>query len=354
MRIILHIGTHKTGTSALQLWLHRQRGALRDAGWLYPRAFQYHDHSHHHLYHALADNERTAEAAQKLQEEIGLAPRPVETVLISSELLEKVVADPVRLPNLLSFFARLNAQVEVVCFVRPQAAIVDSIFKQWVKDTRVQYRKLPADMIRMQRAHLAYSKYLDQWNALEPVYSVRIGSYPATQGQDIFAKFAMLCGLPNPGQPPASGIANPSIDGDCLRLKYAVNTLGLEVDMNAEILTFLRANFANQPRMTLFRSAEEAEAFQNEFAEDNSRIFSEYAQGDSMPMAPFNGTLFTPAEPEMVARAVAMLCDENPRIGEFVVARMWNQLDLTPPASAMGPGPLKPAPPVSAQQGGDG
>lgn len=46
--ITLHIGTHKTGTTALQHYLHHNRLRLADAGWFYPKSGISASHFGHH------------------------------------------------------------------------------------------------------------------------------------------------------------------------------------------------------------------------------------------------------------------------------------------------------------------
>jgi hypothetical protein len=49
MKLILHIGTHKTGTTSLQAWLANNREALAANGVSYPHATVAHGSGHHRL-----------------------------------------------------------------------------------------------------------------------------------------------------------------------------------------------------------------------------------------------------------------------------------------------------------------
>ena len=53
-RIVLHIGLERTGTSALQRFLSRNRAALRLMGVRYPRPVQGPTEKHHDLVEAIA------------------------------------------------------------------------------------------------------------------------------------------------------------------------------------------------------------------------------------------------------------------------------------------------------------
>lgn len=89
MRLILHAGTHKTGTSTIQRVLYDHRDELRSQGVLYPDSAAWFGGSyrgHHPLAHAVAFRKPEALAtAREFLHGLAEQARPDETVLLSAE-----------------------------------------------------------------------------------------------------------------------------------------------------------------------------------------------------------------------------------------------------------------------------
>jgi hypothetical protein len=126
-RIVIHIGSHKTGTTYLQRGFVALRPALRDAGVDYPAQWQDHLHGHHSLARQLAAGD--ADVPARLADLAEQAARAGRAVLLSSENFEDLPAAAV---------ARLAAglaghQVEIVHFLRRWQGLVPSAWQEAVK-----------------------------------------------------------------------------------------------------------------------------------------------------------------------------------------------------------------------------
>lgn len=95
-RVLLHAGTHKTGTTSIQAVLSEHRKALRKQGLFYPDAKRFlggGHHAHHRLAHALVGiDPDAAAAAQRFLEHVRSTARPNETILFSSEAFYRHVS----------------------------------------------------------------------------------------------------------------------------------------------------------------------------------------------------------------------------------------------------------------------
>lgn len=134
-KLILHVGTHKTGTTSAQDTLALNRDLLERNGVIFPKIGQ--TNGHHGLvtdwiklpkpYHISTS---AADAWQMLGKEHGKSDR---TVLISTEELSRgnpeMRVDMTRLRELCSAFD----EVRIICFLRNQAAFIQSIYLQVVK-----------------------------------------------------------------------------------------------------------------------------------------------------------------------------------------------------------------------------
>ena len=91
MTLIVHIGTHKTGTTAIQKFAAAHRDELRALGLWYPSyaGIGIPEHyGHHHFAHAVAGEEHgrfTPEDAPQFMESVRAGQAPGETVLLSAE-----------------------------------------------------------------------------------------------------------------------------------------------------------------------------------------------------------------------------------------------------------------------------
>lgn len=134
-KLILHVGTHKTGTTSTQDTLALNRALLQRHGLIYPKIGP--SNGHHslvtdwidlpkHYHHDMS----ATESWKRLAKEHGPSDR---TVLISTEELSRgnpnMRVDMAQLRELCSAFN----EVKIICFLRNQAAFIQSIYLQVVK-----------------------------------------------------------------------------------------------------------------------------------------------------------------------------------------------------------------------------
>ena len=156
MRVILHIGQHKTGSKALQSALYANRGHLAERGFVYPVAesragpLRPYQMNHHGLFEAVrgAVREESSPAAASgvracLHNLLAARPVAAETVILSAEDLfdmhtaheegftPELVAAGARL--LAHELAGLFACVTVVCYLRRQDHLLAAHYAQFIK-----------------------------------------------------------------------------------------------------------------------------------------------------------------------------------------------------------------------------
>lgn len=139
MKLILHIGTEKTGTTSLQKWMGVNRDAVRRQQVLYPHSLGEDRHIFASIYAADYENgdniayhlnkitsaadlehfrEQTRAALQAEVNEAALAG--VETCFISDEGLQAVLRNPAEVARLHELFEGLFSSIEVVVLLRSQ------------------------------------------------------------------------------------------------------------------------------------------------------------------------------------------------------------------------------------------
>lgn len=134
--LILHIGTFKTGTTALQKYLSAQRDRLlKECGLLFPRAAEIPAGGHHNLVYEVTGSWKYVAARggfAELEHEIRVALP--ERVLVSAENLSSyAVGNKAVAPHFARFAKRMAMPVKVLCWVRPQWEYLDSYYSQGVK-----------------------------------------------------------------------------------------------------------------------------------------------------------------------------------------------------------------------------
>ena len=161
-RLILHTGTHKTGTTSLQKAFHSNRAHLARHGVLYPETGLPPSDSnwgHHDLAYALRTEATGRAAWSALRQEADRAG--LETVFVSSEELA-LVPFP-RLPGVAPY--RIIADcfdgydLRLLCYLRPQADLIASLYNHQVKSVGETGDVL--DFVARIAPRLEYANYLN-------------------------------------------------------------------------------------------------------------------------------------------------------------------------------------------------
>ena len=137
--LLLHVGTHKTGTTALQAMLILNREALAGQGIYIPDTGRVHQTADYDTpgHHALA-----WELAKPLPHPLiegaveELQAQAARTAVISSEEFSPIHHHVEAMSSLRSAFADAGYRTVVLLYLRPQARYAESIFQQNIRDHR--------------------------------------------------------------------------------------------------------------------------------------------------------------------------------------------------------------------------
>lgn len=191
-RLILHVGTHKTGTTALQqfFWMNRER--LRARGVLYPEGF-----GTHHATLAAAVGQGNPGPLQGVLESREAAKAP--TVLISSENFW-------RQAEKLAFVRERARQVTIVLYLRRQDHYVQSMYQENVKNPEKlgtkTFAEYYADFCRHDAKRIGrpldWRLLVEGWVAAFGRENVVVRPYERGQfaGGSIFTDFLAAVGIP--------------------------------------------------------------------------------------------------------------------------------------------------------------
>ena len=214
-KIVLHIGTMKSGTTYLQHGLLSQLSQLAENGWLYPMAFAPARGAinHERAIYGLVGNhipwvdsataQRMAPQWQKLFSEVSASEN---NVLLSAEAVAAMLEDGIE--QLLS--ALPDRDIEVVLTARDLARVLPSSWQQSVRNGRPygyeeyfdrikRAKELPIDESVGSNFWRSYqlSDVVSRWQKFIPLANISIVTVPTKSSSDsLWARFINALNLP--------------------------------------------------------------------------------------------------------------------------------------------------------------
>lgn len=297
MTVVLHIGTHKTGTTAIQRFAAANRAKLRSRGLWYPsydeiRLFVH--YGHHHVAHALANengNRLSIEDTRRFVDHVLAKRRPGETLLISAEPFYRHV-----LPAEGGYWAERKAYVDrvreffpgddikVLAIVRRQDTFARSLYQERIKVTK--FRQTFPEFIA-DRHPFEYYEHLRLFE--EAFGTVDVLLYEDLAAAGLINAFfghlgidvANITGRPS---------ANPSLPIELVEFKRILNGTSLSSERLKEIGVLLldkaeRAKSIERGKLD-WLSVDEMVAFYESFGETNERLRAAYLPARPAPLFP--------------------------------------------------------------------
>jgi hypothetical protein len=203
VRLVIHVGCHKTGSTAIQKALAGRSEVLLRQGCLYPRSGRGKHPGHPHLAweaHGAPDLEpRAGGNVQLLAEIVDVQP---STVVLSSEEFTRVPS------HVCARWARSLAgelatrDVSVIGYVRPQWEYIESLYAEFLKRGREwrPFGPFVDDQIRSM-ARLEYNALFDPW---AEVGSLSIRPYRGDVVRDLWEVASLPGSAPQSDERPNS------------------------------------------------------------------------------------------------------------------------------------------------------
>mgnify|MGYP003126452722 CR=1 FL=1 len=231
--ILLHIGRHKTGTTAIQHFLWDNRSALRATGWLVPEAGRV-NAGHHGFSQALSPGEIAPDqdltkikALVQLQRELADVDEQTR-VVISSEAFQNC-----RPKDIGHAFGAYEARV--IVYLRNQLDYLPSAYAQRVHATEYQ-GTLEDYYHEMFRHGLDYCAFLHDWQGVFPDgFTVR--RYNPASVLDDFCSHGL--GVDLTQFTVREGDSNPSLNSLVTEFKRQLNALPEEQRLDPAAIYFL-------------------------------------------------------------------------------------------------------------------
>ena len=237
MKLFIHIGAHKTGTTSIQMAMEDSGLALAEAGFVYPRCAWYH-HAQHRLAFALKNmRDPTAGDVPDFETELAglnraLAESGAANALISSEVFfaqkDEAVA---RLAEGLK-----DHQVEIIAFVRRPDELFLSSYNQNAKQPGNRFFKpLERHLEKPQSVtpDIEYFDHIGKWAAHFGKDNVHLAVY---EGRDVVDTICEILKIDASRLNKPAAAVNQSVSGKTLELMRHLKALGAGADIQKALI----------------------------------------------------------------------------------------------------------------------
>lgn len=313
-KFVLHIGTNKTGTTAIQTFLFKNRKKLAEIGINYPN-IGIQGYGHHNIARALNG---------QLPSNIGLdddwikdfisGAKNADQTIISSELFH-IANNP---KNLHKIFPRDDTLV--ILYLRDQISYLTSWYQQ-----AIQLRNITSsfsEFIQLSYTQLNYSLLIDKWSQAFGINNLSVRSFD----RDIFPNRCIIedfCKsiIPTEDLKRTKGESNPSIAGNLLFFKLILNNFISDVsnyqyDKEIKRLAQLDKKFIG----TIPISANDYQYLKLKYKQDNQNIKNKFSVSLPIPKNLNNEDFFY--NPKTIdvdfKKIISFACEKNLSIFEKI------------------------------------
>jgi len=242
LKLILHVGTPKTGTTSVQVYLDKKQRKLRSKGILYPNRFHNPDAPKHQWFERNLMTANTESLLDNFKDILNHVEEHTHTILLSSEGIYNNWWDFPQESKAILFELNKLFDIEIWAWFKEPLAFAESFYKQCMRNPRV-------DHISCYGRDLSFAEVLaDPWFSLRLDYigfanecdelfgkdSVRI--FDAQK--DTVATVIALLGLTTPNDNPTPR-KNNSISLTTSELYRVINRLQLSAKEKENLVPYL-------------------------------------------------------------------------------------------------------------------
>ena len=280
MELTIHIGPHKTGTTAIQAAFSQSAAALRRQGVLYPKR-HWRQQAHHRLAFALKGKEMPGGDTPDLGAELEalchtLAEAKDEKVLISSEEFFTCSADAVS-----RLHAALNVPVKIVCFLRRPDSFLVSCYNQKIKQPGNGFAAPISKYLKAPRTIAPEMDYLGAVGTWADVFGDAAMQIEIYEDGPPLARLRQHLGLNGQPAEPHQKL-NASVPGVVAEIMRHAKAAGLCEGKQRKLLARARQVYDGYP--PFYVSDEDRRAVNAEMEDDLNRLFARF--GRENPFAP--------------------------------------------------------------------
>ena len=264
--LYIHVGVHKTGSSAFQLFCVSNRSQLKQQGMMYPDCKTFHEEETfgHHYLSLITTEEEFLENLKNINQE--LIKYNVNNCLISSEEFMKwdELIIQMFIKSALIFFD----QIHLVMCLREQSKVLEGIYGTHV--FHYDYTGSIQNFIISEKIRFDYFKYVMEWEK-----STKIKKHILLYNEikdDLVSKIFSKINVFVKKTQHINKIFNASLDYRIVETIRFLNKSKFDESFVITIKEILKKIEINNPRPNQFLSNKERNEFNNIFREDNNKI----------------------------------------------------------------------------------
>jgi hypothetical protein len=236
LKLIIHAGTPKTGTTSLQIYLDKKQRKLRGKGILYPHNLEKAQNPtapKHQWFEKNLVTTHLANFLENVKNIISQVKEDTHTIILSSEGIYNCWWDfPEQSKDVLSELGKLF-DIEIWVWFREPLAFIESYYKQCIRNPQVQgnpcYGKdlSFAEMLDIPwfTQHLNYQGFVNECQTLFGENKVSVFNYQGDVVQEVIQKLGLATAHDNP-----SPRQNNSLNSASIKLLRGIN----QYDMKAK------------------------------------------------------------------------------------------------------------------------
>lgn len=283
-RIILHLGTPKTGTTGLQQYLSETSDVLAEKGVHYVKSFR-RGPSHNYLMRLLRQPDKEDFVQRKLNQE--LQQSSGETAIISTETAYGVFGTS---KVLAALKPDVRERVQILCYARRQDLFLEAMAKQKAKNA-VFAGSLQAFCAHpKQQKKASYLAFADQISKRFPEVRIHFRAFDRSQLEngDVVQDFCAFAGLAPEDRP--ENRYNEANRTPSLQVVEAVRDYPFDdgVQRRATLREIMKQGKGDYFRSRDVMLPEIREQTIDQFTEENTRLFQRYGDGGVSGFAPFD------------------------------------------------------------------
>ncbi len=281
MKLIIHPGWSKTGTSAIQNGLHSSRDALLKAGICYPLACQWGDHSHHHFSLAFGGN-----AAHRGQYSIEVATKLVieefkrseaDVLLLSSELSPFYFS----IGGFDKFLKEAEiTDVELIFTVREQGSLLLSMHNQLIKDPVARSKKSLFETYLNISSWMNFDIQIKRWENKVGKENIKVIKYNSQIVKDFFDVLGVDVDTEKLIRPVNQSIPLEILDFSRKKLIEVNNPGDYKINLDEIIQQYKNGEFVDQG--TFLISESELKAIYQYYLPANQGLSRKYFQSEKL------------------------------------------------------------------------
>lgn len=308
-KLFLHIGTPKTGTSAIQTFLGNNREIFKKKGYCYPDFFVHFDGvGENRNAHFLVQRFYQSGKKRDYEKEKSVQDKCFDILLKKLDAFPYVVMSDEGIWNLSEFFegfwenlykriSQAGHELQVIVYVRRQDAYIQSYWAQKVKETSTDSFQDFMEAKKYEKCHLDYEHNLDSISAVIGLQNVTVKVYEKEHyyGGSLLSDFLHIIGLELTDEWKISErTVNQSIAGKSLEIKRILNQVPEFKEKRSFLVEYLREitskdeNASDFSKAVYFKEGQRQQ-FLELYAKGNEYIAKKYLNNE-------DGILFAEVE----------------------------------------------------------